>query len=346
MYTISSEQIIGSYAVKYKTLTNLINTEYAGSDANNISLFIDCTSMFKSITSQPVSCNNPYSVAASVINLCAHYRNFFEQYYQVSAKIHIIVSYVGSDSINAKNVPGYKKSYSGNNPAVNQVIQDAIIILNTLVPYINDMEFISIPYEFGVYVYEVLQAKQEYPALILTKDPYNYQLVSDDGYLVKVLRPRKENGEDVSYIIQAKNVYSAVCIARKVGYVGNNLSPSLLSIVYALSRVPERNISSLHQLPSVIKGINSLAMSGVIMNERTTDIGYVCEMLGHKKLLKVNDIGTIINRFRAIDIESQWLAYGSDMLKYEGILNLYDPEAVKEISMKYFKDYPLDLNVL
>ena len=58
---------------------------------------------------------------------------------------------------------------------------------------------------------------------------------------------------------------------------------------------------------------------------------------------------TLYNRFTAMDIIHQ-----SDLFRIEpsyntirmGIVDLYDPEEVQRINNRYFRKYPLDLNVL
>ena len=97
-----------------------------------------------------------------------------------------------------------------------------------------------------------------------------------------------------------------------------------------------------------MKAISKAVSSGIILNEHTVDIDYIIKILSEHKLLDVKDPEYIKMRYKAIDIEYQYMIYMNDPKeqKFSKIVNLYDPVAVKEISMKYFKDYPLDLNVL
>lgn len=352
MYTISSEQVIGSYAVKYKTLCKLINKEYAGSTATTINIFIDLTGIIHAITSRPVTCDSPYSITASIVNLCAHYRNFFRQYYNVDTIIHIILSDMNGECINSKYAPGYSRSYMGTNDKINNMIDAGLRYLCILVPYIEDISFNVTNYEFGVFMMDILST-QEFPtgryptSIVLSKDPYSYQLVLDSA--IKVLRPRKEDGEDLSYMINRSNVLAAMCQARKSIFEENDLNPELLPLIYSLTRVPERNIPSIHQIPTTIRALNKAVDSKLILNYRSTDIEYICNVLKTNRWLNISDPMRIRDRFSAIDILSQYGVYinsATGRYRYAGMKNLYDPVAVKEISTKYFKDYPLDLNVL
>lgn len=357
MYTISVEQIIGSYAVKYVTLKDLINTNYAGSRDESINIFIDLGRIYQTLSGIPLDNVDPIVITSSVINLCAHYRAFFDNYYGVSTKIFLIISDMSNVvSINKQYVPSYKKSMYGNNEAVNNAINQSVKYLELLVPYIDDIGLYQSYWEFGVIMYDILSyehttARNQSPSLIISKDPYNLQLVSDPGSIMRVdiLRCKKDAGEDRSYIVNHTNVMKEICHVRNVAMKGQelNLNPSLISLIYALSRVPERDIPTLHQLPSVLKAISKAISDGVLMNDRTVDIEYVCDILSKRKLLNVKDPMQVQMRFKAIDIECQCIAYYSaEPRKYNGIENLYDPEGFKQISMKYFKDHPLDVNSL
>ena len=62
------------------------------------------------------------------------------------------------------------------------------------------------------------------------------------------------------------------------------------------------------------------------------------------------NIFDLINRFKAVDtVYFQSIAYESlpdYKTDYTGMVNLYDPRGMQDINEKYFKAYPLDLEVL
>lgn len=357
MYTITSEQIIGSYAVQYKRMIQLVNMEYANCNSNMINVFIDLTDMMKTLGSSTVELSTPYSITASIINLCAHYRYLFREYYKTHSKFFLILSDMNSNSINSKSFSKYHRYLYSNNPKKDMIINDAIKLVQILVPYIDDIHYQYTNFEFGVIVSDIISWEinnaNAIPALIITKDPYSYQLVSDDACMAKILRPFKSSGVDESFIVNYTNAMEMMCYARKIDDISGItndakvINHSLISLIFALTRVPERGMPSLHQLPATISSIAKLVSDKLIMNSYTNDIEYVCELLVRKKLLKVKDPSLVRARFNAVDIATQLMAYIQiQPNKYNGIVNLYDPEAVKEISMKYFKDNPLDLNVL
>lgn len=349
MYSISSEQIIGSYAVRYKTLVSLINKHYAGCNDSVINIFIDLAGMYKTISHQPITTNS-FSLASSIINLCAHYRNFFDVYYKTNTRFFLIFSNVDDqENINKKFIPSYKRNIlSTGNPSANDSIMESMNLIDMLAPYINDICFLKTTYEFGVKVFDIVSHFKN-PNLIITKDPYNLQLVSEEIGFVNILRCSKDKNEDLSYIVSGLEAITEMHSVRKITPVSDTfINPSLISLIYSLSRVPERNIQSLYQLPKIMKAISKAVSSGIILNEHTVDIDYVIKILSEHKLLDVKDPEYIKMRYKAIDIEYQYMIYMNDPKeqKFSKIINLYDPVAVKEISMKYFKDYPLDLNVL
>ena len=73
--------VIYGYYVKYDTLTNLIRAYYNGSTATVIDIYIDVQDILRHIdrylskTQLPIS--NPLVVTSGLINMIAHYRNFF-----------------------------------------------------------------------------------------------------------------------------------------------------------------------------------------------------------------------------------------------------------------------------
>lgn len=352
---ITSEQIIGSYAVKYNKLVELVNNNYRNRNDTNINIYIDLGNIFKSISRFSYINIDPFSITASIINLCAHYRHFFSEYYKCTSKIFIILSDTTDNGINNRFVPEYCNNIYSNNSEMNNTLKESLNYINMITKYIEDMILLVTNFEFGVIAYDIINKEalnNNKANLIISKDIYNLQLVSDnmeDDIRVELLYPKKNNGQDLSFIISSINLYNFFFEKRKVSIDYNILKPSLISLIMSLSRTPERNIKSLYKIPNVINSINELVSRGLIMNTHSIDILYICNLLSKLKLINIKDPEQILMRFNSIDIISQYTMYCeiihiSD--RYNGITNLYDPEAVKEINNKYFKKYPLDLNVL
>lgn len=349
------EQVIGSYAVKYANLIPLINKEYAGCDSDKLNIFIDLTGILNNIIVSEASNTNPYLIASKIINLCGHYRNFFREYYKTSTQIFLILSMIDNKSINKLYVPNYERhlyssiSFNSNNNKISK----AISVLNVLVPYIDDFYMCESNYEFGVHVYDIIghqmRNNEIIPGMIISKDSYNYQLVSPDDPLITVLRPKKNRGEDESFMVTNNSAIKEFCIANRSKCEINTIDSSYLPLIAALTRMPERDIESLYKIPTVLKALSTAIDKGYILSQSGLGVEYVCDALIKNKLLKINDTFLVSSRFKAIDINTQYAVFSVNALptlKYNGMVNLYDPEAVKEINYTYFKDHPLDLNVL
>lgn len=351
---VFTEQIIGTYATKYKSLIPLINETYSKANSDIINIFIDVGSIVRNITSQDCSNSNGYLIASKIINLCAHYRNFFREYYKTYSKFFLILSNIDNKSINKLYIPAYiKEIYSSNNIKINSDVNNAISILKILIPYIDDFYWCESNYEFGVHVYDIItyelsKENKCIPGLVITKDAYNFQLVSESNPIVNVLRPKKYKGDDTSFIVTSDNAIKHLSLSIGSSYIESNIDSSLMTLIGSLSKMPDRGIKSIHRLSTVIKALDQAIKNGHIINNRTVDIQYICDILTDNKLMKINDPMLILNRFKGIDIISQHGVFSNlpITMRYNGMVNLYDPKTVREINNEYFKDYPLDLNVL
>ncbi len=92
MNEITIEQMITGSFVKYNRLSKIINDTYSGSQATEINLFIDLNSVLKqlySIDTLYYKYKHIYEIAATVLNMCGHYREFFK-YIGVTTNISLI----------------------------------------------------------------------------------------------------------------------------------------------------------------------------------------------------------------------------------------------------------------
>lgn len=350
MNFIDPNMLIYSYYVKYDKLLELINTEYRNSGATSIDIFVDAYSIIKSFGQGTISNDTKLSLAAGIINLCAHYRGFLMSRYSTTSRFFIIWSNY-SCKYNTYFIQNYSKENRNNinHPEVmNNVIYNNMEILNKLVPFIPDIHYIDTIFEFGVRVKEIIDKDHEYvntPKLIITKDLYNLQLLSLPQD-VRILRPMKYKGEDISYIINKNNFMHTLFNSRKCNYIENNISPGLISTIFALNRLPERSIRNIYSLDVVVRMLSLMIQDRVIINDYNSDIHYILDKVNeyHKSKKRLNK-EEIVLRFKAIDLLFQYGIYNSNKEKnmYMGIVNLYNPEEVKSLNSTLFKDTPLDL---
>ena len=127
----------------------------------------------------------------------------------------------------------------------------------------------------------------------------------------------------------------------------NQLNPELLSILMAITNVPEYGLSSIIQMPSAIKILYRIFVEDrLALNQYNSDISYIIDLVKDYSKKQIDDI-EIKQRFQVID-----MIYLYNMMKsismelYEKVDDLYNPKMVKDVNEKFFSDYPLDLNVL
>ena len=112
MYLPTIEQVVGGYNIRYDKLMELIPSYFAGSSATEINLYIDITPMIKQCC---CDCNVADSkdkdiiLVSSIINMCAHYRQFFKSRLGVYAHIYIVLSSMVTP-YNKKHVKKYNNA--------------------------------------------------------------------------------------------------------------------------------------------------------------------------------------------------------------------------------------------
>ncbi len=329
---------IYSYYTKYDILSKLIQENYAGSNDDIINIYIDVQDIIKKIPYY----GSEMRIIPPILNMCGHYRWFFRKNLNVKTRIFLIYSDYNYHYIYKQYMPIYRKFNLDNSR-----IYDSINYLSKIVRYIPDVHFIHTQFEFGVRVLDIINndrkaMKKFIPNLIISKDVYNYQLVFFD---INILRPKKYNGEDISEIINADNVYHHLFRARKCGYIDNILNTGLVPLVMSLNRIPERNIPRMYNLDKVVKVMNSLVFDNLMSNCKISDIVNFCDIfnsrLGRSKKINPNNL---LNIYKVVDIENQYL-YMYRMLgeisMYNGIVNLTDTSLLDSINGKF--DYKIDL---
>lgn len=353
MEKLTIERLINSNYVRYNKLIEIITHAFVGSTANEINIYIDLYSILKGLYSDRSNyiIEDYSSVTSSIINMCAHYREFFRSRYKVESKFFIVYS-KNCPYINKQFYPDYNKNNEfkmNSNKMVDDMIKNNLELLATLCPYLPDIHFVEGSFETGVIIYDLIcreEINNRNPHLVITKDVYNYQLVAMRDNIV-ILRPKKSEGNDISYYINKNNLYMEYLKSRKTDYtnIPAILSPELISLLMTLSSISERNIKSLINIKTALKLLNLNVSEYKILNGYNSDMNNIYNQLGIEKY----NIGTTTfdHRFKSIDINFQHSIFiNTPECKAISITNLYDPDAVRAINNKYFKNNPLDLNRL
>ena len=89
-HLLNAESIIIANYIKYETLGEMTNLAFANSDATSVNIYIDLYQIFRKMYRNDIAVGDRSSVAATIVNLCSHYRAFYKKYYGVHARIFII----------------------------------------------------------------------------------------------------------------------------------------------------------------------------------------------------------------------------------------------------------------
>lgn len=340
---------IYGYYVKYDKLTGLINQEFAESDATEVNLLIDVGDILCKIESQclyhEIAPSNDLILMAGLINLVAHYRQFFKTRYGCTTKIWLI------NSIDNCISPLYDRNFRPKIPG-NQYLIDGSIF-DAMCRYIPDVQYVCGKVDFATIASFIMEYhNSRFPYIILTKDPYEFQLCAKPN--TWVLRPKKNKLQDISYFVNNKNAIYYYCheTFRKIPSEKKfeSYPTDIIGIIMALTRVPTRGLKSMYSLDNTLNILDFRIANTSIPLKYPWDPNLFFNGLDRCVSGSINkDIPQLVNRFKAVDsVFFQVLGYKEmpESKLYNGIINLYDPKGMQEINERYFKDYPLDLEVL
>jgi hypothetical protein len=375
------QALIYSQFITYDRLTGMINESCRDSNANVAHIYIDMQSLLKSIYSNIDKLTiGPYNgLTSCMINMAIHYKYFFLSRYNTTCKIYFVYS---------NNCPEYCKKWVPNYNARNiqvanhsaqhlEIINQNLRMMKTITPYIDNIYFIETQHETGLAIHHLIQMnmneKEPHMNFIITKDQYNYQLINNPNTII--LRPKRltsnnnqpvQPGErDISYYINSLNIWSVICLERKIEFNPSILIyPNLVTLVYAISGIKQRGIASTIGIKKCLEIIQNMIISGNIVNNSSysrfaTDMIALIYLNSSKERMKNSSVqalqntGTIMginNNYKAIDLSYQYELIRSNSNIYSDLdlfnsylIDLYDPEGLKNINEQYFKDCPIDL---
>lgn len=349
---IEIERVINSNYIRYDRLNRIIpESTLVDSDSNTTMVYIDLNSILKPIYQEGVYIDDTHSITSCIVNMCAHYRDYFWNKYRVNAVFFIVYS---------NNIPSFNtmiyseynlnmKYLINNNKIKYDNIRHNLNILKTICPYLPDIFFIEREVETGVIIYDIINKydiNNSYTHIILTKDVYNYQLVGIDDRNVVIFKPSKKNNIDESIVIDKNNVLNIFLAKRKSSYKPSiNIHHSMLSLIMSINNMKERGIKTDINMTKTIKYIESMIISNMIINGYNSDIMTIGSYISRYE----NGYSSLIlqTRFKCIDIKTQLIMYNSILsMSYNEIINVSDPISLKNINNKYFIKNPLDLDRL
>ena len=349
------EQLIASSFVKYNRLGELIFKSFAGSSCTEINLFIDLNSVLKrmySIDRWTYKFQGQYEIAATVINMCGHYRSFFRGL-GVSTNIYIIYG-LNCPNANSTYVSGYNSKFINSyikKPDTTAMIEENLKILNIICQYLPKIYFFDIgDCEVSSMIDYLITATNSrargFENIVVTKDVLALQLIPEHD--VRVLRPVKTKNGDESYMISNANLWpSFINLYRKDKDPQIRISNTFFSNVLAMTRVPERSMYSVFPISKAIKVIDAAERSGFLdstkfYNQATLNTALVAMDIQ----CNTTDLEM---RYRAINTHFQStyvLPLEKPEFKKLRLVDLDDPVGLKDLISKNFEYTPIDLDRL
>lgn len=346
-HVMKVEDIINGFCVKYNVLDYLIPYAYKGSNTNQLNIFIDLYGIYKTILSRhtQIVIGDQTSITTNIINICAHYRNYFK-YFGVYTKFFIISSF-NVPKYNTSIYPEYNKTIVEklNVKSIKKILDINISLLELICPYLPDIFFIKSEEESSMVMNHIMNKENpNIQSLIISKDIYVAQLCAN-RLNTSMIVPKKHWGEDNSDIICSKmHPEHKISFWRVIGQKGYksisydklyNVETSNFALLGALNLIKDRDIKVLYNISTAINIITSTL--GNETNIITPSILFSMNTnLDNKELIDM--------RYKIIDINYQYLMYYEGVeakcLHYE---NLVNPSAIQTINDKYFKNNPIDI---
>lgn len=346
---VNLESLLLSYYIKYDNLFTLCNSTLANINSNSVDIYVDLYDMLKPIYTRDIYATKKYLITSSVINLAAHLRNYFWTRHRLSTRIFLVYGACTSSS-HKQFCPAFGDDkfrqtvdYEKNDILVISQLKLAKLIIG----YINDVYFISKSTNFSVISYDNIIKNPQVPAILITKSKYAYQIPALLNNAV-IFRPKKSDGQDVSYAVTKSNVYYRFFSKASSDTITamQNLNPSLLSLIIAMNGLSAYNMSSVVNINTAVKILNDAVLNNRIINDYNSDIDFVYNNM--QDIHKYIDNMSFGYRFYAADLLTQFRIYSStaEASDVSWIINLNDPNTIKDINNRYFADNPLDLNSL
>jgi len=336
-----------------------------------VDVYIDMNSILNSIFINKSRIVDYNAMTSAFINLAIHYKDFFKTKLNINARVFLVYSNNfpsrPRELITEYNYTNYLKY--ANNAEYVDLINHNCELLGLICKYIDNVYFIyDENQETAVLIKEIISDQYKYrvnavgkysvkngfyPNIVITKDLYDYQLVSSDGYTF-IIRPRKTDGEDKSWCVTKNNIYKA--IKKELGSSMNNVpeyyelvSSGLLPMFFSIAGLKSRNIKSIHTYNKTIDIIATAIRNNTILNEYNTDPEYCIDTLSELSPKIAENRDLIIQRYNAIDLVQNHALYNmtpSAVNLRSSIVDLISPMSLRRINEQFFKMNPIELNKL
>lgn len=361
--------IFNLFKVRYICMTELFK-KLELKNVNTVNFFINLESVYKGLhrdsfeqllsTCTKDEINNNYKCFISnIINLAAHYRQYFTRARVTSNIIFYCTDLKADPNMMTNHIYNkrYRKDfmnsyvYGDRYEITNGMINEGITYAKTICDYIDRVFLITSPIvEASVIPYLLKNNQRLKPDLniILTKDNYDLQYVN---HKCIILWPNK----DESIILTKSNIMSFLRYKNEMDEdkVRVNLSTSLIPFILSVLGDKKRGMEKVSGIgfKKLYKGLESLYLDDFISDEVSSSMSLeslLTLVKSSKGFREINVKETIGNNYYCTDLERQnsILNQTSKMLIEDQIVNKYDNNNLKKLNDKVFNEYPFQLQEL
>lgn len=350
----SIEQVITGFFVKYNRLNEIIPIAFKNSNSNKLNIFIDLYSVVKSLYSidMKYTYSGRYELSAAILNMCAHYRGYFNQM-NVATNFHIIYS-TNLNSFMKNSIPEYNSSFFQKyilKADITKMIEENMQALNLLSLYLPGIYFYNVKdFEVSSMIYHIMNytksAENGIESIIITKDLLQFQLIPI--FNIKILRPSKTKDGDESYIVDMNNLWNMFFIEyRNVKPPIEIINPGFISNILCMTRIPERSLKPIFNIPQaykiIKKSIDFKFLDNNIMYHQSV-INTALEAQG----IKINP-DLLVLRYKSINpqfVSQYGLLYYNPEFRYLNFIDLSDRQSLHSVLNQYYWKTPIDLDRL
>lgn len=367
MNTISPEQVLYGYFIKYHKLKELTLKEFSNTpnaNADKVNIYIDLYDMLYSLYTNKVNIEDSIAVSATIINLVGHLRGYFRRTHRVETKIYLVYGGTNSDIQNRLIFGGYNRrgmEIISENPKINKSISEVFGQLEILCKYIQEVYFVQVnEFETGVIIFDRILKEEainpNIPNIVITKSLYAYQIPAYTTN-TRIYRPLKSKGEDKSYVINKNNCLFAYYFDRgnsnteltqELDSIMRKLNPELINLLMTLAGIRTRGVRPILNITSSLRELEKMVDNHLIINGYNSIIDYPFDVYRMNPTL-IEDKSEITSRYKGIDIRLQHMMFLQSIYAQsidQSIIDLIDDEGFKFIAGKYYSKYPLDMNNL
>lgn len=364
---VPASNIIYGYYIKKVILNKLVYQAFHGTQnasANKIRIFIDITSIFRSIMASNCIIYNNYEVACAIINMVAHYKSFFiKGNYGVQPEFFLIYSNNIIGDIENKRNPYYCQDartaiFSPTNSGKVEYFNKNITMSKLITQYLPDVYFMdSNMVCTPVSIYNTIKKFNDgVPNIVITKDPTMNQLTTISNTVIFRPKKTKTNDEknpsyDSSYIVTSMNAVLDSLDNKNLSQTTVNklaqFPPTYWSLIIAFNGIKSMGLervfdirNSIYTITQNYNTVGPIPTKNAVENiEISSSITGTDDNRGAIRVLSSN--------FDSIDIPYKYSIYSSSAEAQLGLPpTLFDNNGLKQINDVYFNSNGLFIDLM